>query len=52
MKWNHSFLKFFKIINGSFGEIINEFQDCNIKKTLGLLKEKKQKLQKTRIPFY
>ena len=32
-------------INRSFGEIINEFQDHNIKKTLGLLKEKRKKLQ-------
>ena len=30
-------------INGSFGEIIYEFQDCNIKKKL--LKEKWKKLQ-------
>ena len=39
-------------INGSFGEIINKFQDCNLKKTLGFLKEKRNNFKITRIPFY
>ena len=38
------------IINGSFGEIINAFQDCNIKRNLRMLKRKYYKI--IRIPFY
>ena len=37
--------------NCSFGENINKFQDCNIKKSLGVSKKKKKKLL-TRIPIY
>ena len=37
--------------NGSFGKTINKFQDCYIKETLGLLKEKIKNF-KIRIRFY